>query len=186
MAWRHGHLGPGGALLHPEHPVQWHIRDADLTRRVSVSLAREVMAVAADALKTNITILGPLVLPLSEQLKFLKSLELRRVSAPVVSVRTSCTSGACLSTSMCMPAGAPCWRCSVAWGSGTQTWSPPLCTGWRARVKAGQSQYPWCASVCPSMQPRSLTREGLGLFYWLVTRAALESDAAAKPSRDII
>ena len=37
------------------------------------------MAVAGDALKTNITTLGPLVLPLSEQLKFLKSLMMRRV-----------------------------------------------------------------------------------------------------------
>uniref|UniRef100_A0A0D9XHX0 3-ketoacyl-CoA synthase n=1 Tax=Leersia perrieri TaxID=77586 RepID=A0A0D9XHX0_9ORYZ len=47
--------------------------------RVGVSLARELMAVAGDALKTNITTQGPLVLPLAEQLKFLKSLVLRRV-----------------------------------------------------------------------------------------------------------
>uniref|UniRef100_A0A0E0M5L7 3-ketoacyl-CoA synthase n=1 Tax=Oryza punctata TaxID=4537 RepID=A0A0E0M5L7_ORYPU len=47
--------------------------------KVGVSLARELMAVAGDALKTNITTLGPLVLPLSEQLKFLRSLVLRRV-----------------------------------------------------------------------------------------------------------
>ena len=47
--------------------------------RVGVSLARELMAVAGDALKTNITTLGPLVLPITEQLKFLKSLLLRRV-----------------------------------------------------------------------------------------------------------
>ncbi|KAL6623065.1 hypothetical protein ACP70R_032944 [Stipagrostis hirtigluma subsp. patula] len=47
--------------------------------RVGVSLARELMAVAGDALKTNITTLGPLVLPLSEQLRFLASLVLRRV-----------------------------------------------------------------------------------------------------------
>ncbi|URE02892.1 3-ketoacyl-CoA synthase [Musa troglodytarum] len=46
---------------------------------VGVSLARELMAVAGDALKTNITTLGPLVLPLSEQLKFLASLVGRRV-----------------------------------------------------------------------------------------------------------
>ncbi|KAL6854343.1 hypothetical protein ACP4OV_019246 [Aristida adscensionis] len=46
--------------------------------RVGVSLARELMAVAGDALKTNITTLGPLVLPLAEQLKFLRSLLLRR------------------------------------------------------------------------------------------------------------
>ncbi|KAL0457563.1 UNVERIFIED_CONTAM: 3-ketoacyl-CoA synthase 1 [Sesamum latifolium] len=41
---------------------------------VGVSLARELMAVAGDALKTNITTLGPLVLPFSEQLMFLVSL----------------------------------------------------------------------------------------------------------------
>ncbi|XP_066320115.1 3-ketoacyl-CoA synthase 1-like [Miscanthus floridulus] len=46
--------------------------------RVGVSLACELMVVAGDALKTNITTLGPLVLPLSEQLKFLRSLVLRR------------------------------------------------------------------------------------------------------------
>ena len=51
----------------------------DGTGRVGVSLARELMAVAGDALKTNITTLGPLVLPLSEQLKFLRSLVVRRV-----------------------------------------------------------------------------------------------------------
>ncbi|GJM91703.1 hypothetical protein PR202_ga08107 [Eleusine coracana subsp. coracana] len=47
--------------------------------KVGVSLARELMSVAGDALKTNITTLGPLVLPLGEQLKFLRSLMMRRV-----------------------------------------------------------------------------------------------------------
>ncbi|XP_051122133.1 3-ketoacyl-CoA synthase 1-like [Andrographis paniculata] len=46
---------------------------------VGVSLARELMAVAGDALKTNITTLGPLVLPLSEQLMFLITLVKRKV-----------------------------------------------------------------------------------------------------------
>ncbi|XP_072988803.1 3-ketoacyl-CoA synthase 1-like [Typha latifolia] len=46
---------------------------------IGVSLARELMAVAGNALKTNITTLGPLVLPLGEQLKFLKTLFLKRV-----------------------------------------------------------------------------------------------------------
>ncbi|KAI8026936.1 3-ketoacyl-CoA synthase 1 [Camellia lanceoleosa] len=41
---------------------------------VGVSLARELMAVAGDALKTNITTLGPLVLPFSEQLMFFLTL----------------------------------------------------------------------------------------------------------------
>ncbi|KAK1422867.1 hypothetical protein QVD17_18156 [Tagetes erecta] len=46
---------------------------------VGVSLARELMAVAGDALKTNITILGPLVLPFSEQLMFFLTLVKRKV-----------------------------------------------------------------------------------------------------------
>ncbi|KAJ0758716.1 putative very-long-chain 3-oxoacyl-CoA synthase [Helianthus annuus] len=46
---------------------------------VGVSLARELMAVAGDALKTNITTLGPLVLPFSEQLMFFLSLVKRKV-----------------------------------------------------------------------------------------------------------
>uniref|UniRef100_A0ACD5UW88 Uncharacterized protein n=1 Tax=Avena sativa TaxID=4498 RepID=A0ACD5UW88_AVESA len=51
----------------------------DTGGNVGVSLARELMAVAGDALKTNITTLGPLVLPITEQLKFLRSLLLHRV-----------------------------------------------------------------------------------------------------------
>ncbi|PNT67097.1 3-ketoacyl-CoA synthase 1 [Brachypodium distachyon] len=54
-------------------------REDDEGSKVGVSLARELMAVAGDALKTNITTLGPLVLPLPEQLKFLWSLAMRRV-----------------------------------------------------------------------------------------------------------
>ncbi|KAF7843877.1 3-ketoacyl-CoA synthase 1 [Senna tora] len=46
---------------------------------VGVSLARELMAVAGDALKTNITTLGPLVLPLSEQFMFFVSLVRRKL-----------------------------------------------------------------------------------------------------------
>ncbi|KAK3038763.1 hypothetical protein RJ639_027350 [Escallonia herrerae] len=41
---------------------------------IGVSLARELMAVAGDSLKTNITTLGPLVLPLSEQFMFFVTL----------------------------------------------------------------------------------------------------------------
>lgn len=46
---------------------------------VGVSLARELMAVAGDALKTNITTLGPLVLPFSEQLMFFITLVRKKV-----------------------------------------------------------------------------------------------------------
>jgi 3-ketoacyl-CoA synthase len=46
---------------------------------VGVSLSKELMSVAGEALRTNITTLGPLVLPLSEQLRFLGAVLLRRV-----------------------------------------------------------------------------------------------------------
>ncbi|RZC81117.1 hypothetical protein C5167_043682 [Papaver somniferum] len=46
---------------------------------VGVSLDRELMAVAGDALKTNITTLGPLVLPFTEQFMFFVSLVRRKV-----------------------------------------------------------------------------------------------------------
>ncbi|EFJ37673.1 hypothetical protein SELMODRAFT_75021 [Selaginella moellendorffii] len=45
---------------------------------VGVSLSRDVMAVAGEALKTNITTLGPLVLPLPEQIMFFFTLVARR------------------------------------------------------------------------------------------------------------
>ncbi|XP_011026502.1 PREDICTED: 3-ketoacyl-CoA synthase 11-like [Populus euphratica] len=46
----------------------------DSTGKVGVSLSKDLMAVAGDALKTNITTLGPLVLPMSEQLLFFATL----------------------------------------------------------------------------------------------------------------
>ncbi|ERN16398.1 3-ketoacyl-CoA synthase 11 [Amborella trichopoda] len=46
----------------------------DETGRIGVSLSKELMGVAGEALKANITTLGPLVLPLSEQLLFLSTL----------------------------------------------------------------------------------------------------------------
>ncbi|KAI4337353.1 hypothetical protein L6164_015781 [Bauhinia variegata] len=51
----------------------------DSTGRIGVSLSKDLMAVAGDALKTNITILGPLVLPMSEQLLFFATLVARKV-----------------------------------------------------------------------------------------------------------
>ncbi|GMH30712.1 hypothetical protein Nepgr_032555 [Nepenthes gracilis] len=51
----------------------------DSTGRIGVSLSKELMAVAGDALKTNITTLGPLVLPMSEQLLFLATLIVKKV-----------------------------------------------------------------------------------------------------------
>ncbi|CAL1411232.1 unnamed protein product [Linum trigynum] len=51
----------------------------DDTGRVGVSLSKDLMAVAGEALKTNITTLGPLVLPMSEQLLFFATLVARKV-----------------------------------------------------------------------------------------------------------
>ena len=46
---------------------------------IGVKLAKELMAVAGEALKANITRLGPLVLPVSEQLLFFFNLVARKV-----------------------------------------------------------------------------------------------------------
>lgn len=49
-------------------------QEEDAEAKIGVSLSKDLMVVAADALKTNITTLGPLVLPVSEQLLFLATL----------------------------------------------------------------------------------------------------------------
>lgn len=49
-------------------------QEEDSDGNVGVSLSKEIMAVAGDALKPNITTLAPLVLPMSEQLLFLATL----------------------------------------------------------------------------------------------------------------
>ncbi|WVZ50815.1 hypothetical protein U9M48_002037 [Paspalum notatum var. saurae] len=54
-------------------------QEEDAAGRVGVALSKDLMAVAGEALKTNITTLGPLVLPMSEQVLFLASLVARRV-----------------------------------------------------------------------------------------------------------
>ncbi|KAK9182707.1 hypothetical protein WN944_025853 [Citrus x changshan-huyou] len=51
----------------------------DDTKRVGVSLSKDLMAVAGEALKTNITTLGPIVLPMSEQLLFFATLVAKKV-----------------------------------------------------------------------------------------------------------
>ncbi|KAG6550585.1 hypothetical protein Mapa_007838 [Marchantia paleacea] len=53
-------------------------QEEDSTGSLGVSLSRELMAVAGNALKANITTLGPLVLPLSEQILFFASLVARK------------------------------------------------------------------------------------------------------------
>ena len=51
----------------------------DETGRVGVHLSKDLMSVAGHALKANITTLGPLVLPISEQLLFFVNLVARKV-----------------------------------------------------------------------------------------------------------
>ncbi|XP_050372085.1 3-ketoacyl-CoA synthase 11-like [Argentina anserina] len=51
----------------------------DDTKRIGVALSKDLMAVAGEALKTNITTLGPIVLPMSEQLLFFATLVARKV-----------------------------------------------------------------------------------------------------------
>ncbi|KAM1087059.1 hypothetical protein ACFX2B_012484 [Malus domestica] len=51
----------------------------DDTKSVGVALSKDLMAVAGEALKTNITTLGPIVLPMSEQLLFFATLVARKV-----------------------------------------------------------------------------------------------------------
>lgn len=59
------------------HPVRTHTgsndrnydcvyQRKDANRKIGVSLAKELITVAGDALKTNLTMLGPLVLPFSQ------------------------------------------------------------------------------------------------------------------------
>ncbi|PIA45117.1 hypothetical protein AQUCO_01700571v1 [Aquilegia coerulea] len=54
-------------------------QEEDDTGRVGVALSKNLMAVAGEALKTNITTLGPIVLPMSEQLLFFATLVARKV-----------------------------------------------------------------------------------------------------------
>ncbi|XP_027116396.1 3-ketoacyl-CoA synthase 11 [Coffea arabica] len=54
-------------------------QEEDENKKVGVALSKDLMAVAGEALKTNITTLGPLVLPMSEQLLFFITLVGRKV-----------------------------------------------------------------------------------------------------------
>ncbi|RWR88848.1 3-ketoacyl-CoA synthase 20-like protein [Cinnamomum micranthum f. kanehirae] len=72
------------------HTVRTHIgaddrafncvfQEEDEAGKVGVSLSKDLMAIAGEALKSNITTLGPLVLPMSEQLLFFATLVARKV-----------------------------------------------------------------------------------------------------------
>ncbi|KAJ4780750.1 3-ketoacyl-CoA synthase [Rhynchospora pubera] len=54
-------------------------QEQDDTGKTGVSLSKDLMAIAGEALKINITTLGPLVLPISEQLLFFATLVLKKV-----------------------------------------------------------------------------------------------------------
>ncbi|KAD4179117.1 hypothetical protein E3N88_27708 [Mikania micrantha] len=54
-------------------------QEQDPTGKIGVSLSKDLMAIAGGALKANITTLGPLVLPISEQILFFASLVARRI-----------------------------------------------------------------------------------------------------------
>jgi len=62
-------------------------QEEDGEGNVGVSLSKNLMSVAGDALRSNITTLGPLVLPLSEQLRFLAAALLRRVAGGKAKVK---------------------------------------------------------------------------------------------------
>ncbi|XP_072971177.1 3-ketoacyl-CoA synthase 11-like [Typha angustifolia] len=54
-------------------------QEEDDDGKVGIALSKDLMAVAGEALKANITTLGPLVLPMSEQLLFLATIVLRKI-----------------------------------------------------------------------------------------------------------
>ncbi|XP_021859890.2 3-ketoacyl-CoA synthase 6 [Spinacia oleracea] len=57
-------------------------QEEDPEGKVGISLQKDLMAIAGEALKSNITTLGPIVLPASEQLLFLFSLIGRKIVNP--------------------------------------------------------------------------------------------------------
>ncbi|KAI9123585.1 hypothetical protein K1719_004885 [Acacia pycnantha] len=54
-------------------------QEEDDAGKTGVSLSKDLMAIAEGALKTNITTLGPLVLPISEQLRFFATLMVKKI-----------------------------------------------------------------------------------------------------------
>lgn len=54
-------------------------QEQDYAGKTGVSLSKDLMAIAGGALKTNITTLGPLVLPISEQLLFFATLVFKKL-----------------------------------------------------------------------------------------------------------
>ncbi|XP_074358717.1 3-ketoacyl-CoA synthase 4-like [Apium graveolens] len=59
-------------------------QEEDNAGKIGVSLSKDLMAIAGGALKTNITTLGPIVLPISEQLLFFATLLVKKFLNPHV------------------------------------------------------------------------------------------------------
>ena len=55
------------------------IQKEDMNKRLGIELSKDLLTVAGEALKTNITTLGPLVLPISEQILFFVNLVGRKI-----------------------------------------------------------------------------------------------------------
>ncbi|KAK7843035.1 3-ketoacyl-coa synthase 11 [Quercus suber] len=55
------------------------IQKEDMDKELGISLSKNLLTVAGETLKNNITTLGPLVLPLSEQIRFFVNLVGRKI-----------------------------------------------------------------------------------------------------------
>ena len=102
----------------------------DSEGKTGVYLSKELMAIAGHALKANITTLGPLVLPLSEQILFFLNLIARKVCSPFPRPThardfwNGCrASGLAEATSMLPPINLKPW--SILFQLASQTWKAP-------------------------------------------------------------
>ncbi|KYR01268.1 fatty acid elongase 3-ketoacyl-CoA synthase [Tieghemostelium lacteum] len=68
--------------LDKSYNAVYQMEDSEGNRGVRLANGKELMSVVGDALKTNLTILGPMVLPWSEQFRFFVNLCYRRMINP--------------------------------------------------------------------------------------------------------
>ncbi|KAK9077315.1 hypothetical protein SSX86_005652 [Deinandra increscens subsp. villosa] len=73
-------VGGAAVLLSNKSADKRRRKEQDDAGKIGVSLSKDLMAIAGGALKANITTLGPLVLPISEQILFFVSLIARRIT----------------------------------------------------------------------------------------------------------
>eukprot|EP00877_Chromochloris_zofingiensis_P008259 jgi/Chrzof1/3687/Cz13g05060.t1_LCKAS4[v5.2] len=74
-------------LAADEEAFRCVVQCEDDQKKIGVALRKELMAVAGRALKTNMTTLGPLVLPYSEQLIFAANMVVRKLTAGNKAIR---------------------------------------------------------------------------------------------------